>query len=224
MRSSLLPLLLLASALAVACDGRPSPTNVPATPSAAGDTRDGKGAALAGDPRRRPGYVVDSVLPTDEALHRFRAGLPDAPASFRHAAPSRATLVRRFADAVTRADTAALRALAIDRGEFAYLVYPESPYTRPPYRQAPGIVWMMLQQGSASGLRRLLRDRAERGAWRALSHGCDAEPVTEGSNRLWRNCRLQVVRAGGDTTWARLFGVIVEREGRFKFASFENDF
>jgi hypothetical protein len=182
-------------------------------------------ASLQGEKHReRPGYVVDSVLPTAEALRRFRVGLPRAPASLRNAARSRAALVRRFAEAVTRADSAELRAMALDRAEFAYLVYPESPYVRPPYAQAPGVVWMMLQQGSASGLRRHLRDRAERGDWRPLAHHCDARATVEGANRLWRNCRVQLVRASGNTTWARLFGVIVEREGRFKFASYANDF
>lgn len=182
-------------------------------------------ASLQGENyRERPGYVVDSVLPTAESLRRFRVGLPPAPASLRNAERSRDALVRRFAEAVTRGDTAALRAMALDRAEFAYLVYPESPYVRPPYAQAPGVVWMMLQQGSASGLRRLLRDRTERGEWRLLAHRCDAGPTIEGANRLWRNCRVQLARVSGDTAWARLFGVIVERDGRFKFASYANDF
>jgi hypothetical protein len=47
--------------------------------------------------------------------------------------------------------------------------------------------------------------------------------VVEGENRLWRNCRVRRVRAAGDTASGRLFGVILERHGRFKFASYGND-
>lgn len=210
--------LLAASLLAAGCDqpGQ-APVATGSTPAIA--------ASLQGETyRQRPGYVVDSVLPTAEALRRFRVGLPPAPTSLRNAARSRDALVQHFAAAITRGDTAELRAIALDRAEFAYLIYPESPYVRPPYAQAPGVVWMMLQQGSASGLRRLLRDRTERGGWRLLAHRCDAGATIEGANRLWRNCRVQLARASGDTAWARLFGVIVERDGRFKFASYANDF
>jgi ketosteroid isomerase-like protein len=180
-------------------------------------------ASLASDtsPRARPGYVIDSVLPVDEELRRFRVGLERAPTSFDGGAPSRETLVRHFFSALARADSAELRDMLLSRPEFAYLVYPESPYTHPPYRQPPELVWMQLATTGSTGVRRLLARARD---YQYVSHRCDATPEREGTNTLWRQCRARVVRSAGDTVNMRLFGVIVERDGRFKFASYETDF
>jgi len=145
----------------------------------------------------------------------------DRPKAFVGGASSREALVRRFFTALSSADTAALRTMLLSRAEFAYLVYPESPYTHEPYRQPPGLVWMQLRSASARGGHRLL-ERARR--YRYLSHACDDTPTREGRNTLWRHCRAKVLRAPGDTTRMGLFGVIVEREGRFKFASYDTDY
>jgi hypothetical protein len=171
--------------------------------------------------RARPGYVVDSILPVEEELRRFRAGLSERPAVLSGGAPSREALVRRFLHALAGADTSALRAMLLSRAEFAYLVYPTSPYSRAPYHQPPGLVWMGLQRSTAQGAPRLL-ERAR--GYRYLGHACDPQPEREGENRLWRHCRVRVEREPGDTTRMMLFGVIVERDERFKFASYETDF
>ncbi|MEO6526704.1 MAG: hypothetical protein ABIP93_08790 [Gemmatimonadaceae bacterium] len=170
--------------------------------------------------RARPVYVVDSVRPVADELRRFRTGLGPAQKSLSGGARSRDALVRRFLDAVSASDTAALRAMVLSRAEFAYLVYPSSPYTHPPYRQPPELVWMQLQSSNASGLRRVL-ERAR--GWSYLSHRC-ASSAREGRNFLWRQCRTRVLRAPGDTADVQLFGVVVERDGRFKLASLESDF
>jgi hypothetical protein len=181
-------------------------------------------APVAGDTayRRRAGYVVDSVRPLEEELRRFRAGLP-RPATLGGGAASREALVRRFLDALARRDSAALARMALTRAEFAWLVYPSSPLMRPPYRQPPGLVWLQLEAGGRPGLRRLL-DRFGGRAPAYAGHACDAAPAVEGENRLWRGCRVTLVPAPGDTIRARLFGVVVERRGRFKFANFASDF
>jgi hypothetical protein len=88
------------------------------------------GAVSSPDPRPRAGYVVDSILPPEEALRRFRAGM-DAPRAL-DGPRTRDELVRRFISAVHTRNAAALRALAITRAEFGYLVYPESKLSRPP--------------------------------------------------------------------------------------------
>ena len=170
--------------------------------------------------RARPGYVVDSILPVEEELRRFRVGLTSAPVAFTSDASSRDALVRHLFAALSSADTSTLRALVLSRAEFAYLVYPSSPYTHAPYRQPPGVVWMQLQSENARGVHRLL-ERAR--GYRYLGHRC-ARPEHEGANTLWRQCRARIVRPSGDTVSMRLFGVIVERAGRFKFASYETDF
>lgn len=212
--------LILASGLLAACAGPDAAppadtvvvTRLPAPDTAPGDT----------SYRLRPGYVVDSLRPIEEELRRFRGGLAPVRA-FEGGAPSVAELVDRVVRGVARRDTAALRALALTRAEFAWLVYPDSRYTRPPYRQAPGLVWLQLERAGGTGLRRLL-DRLGGQTLRPAGHRCDGAPEVEGGVRLWRGCRVALVRAPGDTTRARLFGVVVERDGRFKIANYANDF
>jgi hypothetical protein len=162
--------------------------------------------------------VVDSALPIEEALRRFRTGLPDTPSVFVPGRQSRDSLVRDFVRAVERRDSLELRRLAISRSEFAFLVYPTSAYVRPPYRQAPDIVWLQLEASSDKGLVRLL-DRLGGRSLDFRGVECPSGPQAEGDHVLWRDCALRL----GDSQPARLFGVIVERDGRFKFASYAND-
>lgn len=171
--------------------------------------------------RLQPGYIVDSILPIEEELRRFRADIVDTPSSFRGGASSREALVRALFDALERRDSAGIRGLIVDRAEFAWLVYPSSPYARPPYRQPPGLVWAQLRLAGGNGFSRLL-ERYSGGVLRYVDHACAAEPAVEGRNRLWRDCNARVVRLGTDTVRGRWFGVIVERDGRFKFANLAN--
>jgi hypothetical protein len=215
-RLTRLTLGIALSAVTAACVPD-SPRDVAATSGTAAKL------SLASDTsyRTRPGYVIDSVLPVEEELRRFRAGLGTAPVALEGGARSREALVRRFFDALASADTAALRSMLLSRAEFAYLIYPSSPYTHEPYRQPPGLVWMQLRSATARGGHRLL-ERAR--GFQYHSHRCDAEPAREGQNYLWRHCRAKVLAAPGHTAQMALFGVIVERGGRFKFASYDTDY
>lgn len=210
-----IPIVLAAAALLVAMaavllglgrrDDSPSPAARRPTAPLAADTT--------------VGTPVDTTV--DAELADFRRGIRHVPSELEHAAPTRDSLVALFVRAVEGADTAALVRLAITRGEFAYLVYPSSPFTRPPYRHPPDLAWMQLEMPGVTGLRRVL----ERYAGRPIAaHGyrCDVEPVVEGDNRLWKHCDLRLSTPDGGQRWLRLFGVIVERHGRFKFASYEN--
>jgi hypothetical protein len=131
-------------------------------------------------------------------------------------------LVEAFARSVEQGDSLALRRMAMTRAEFAFLVYPSSMYTRPPYRQQPEITWLLLTAAGDKGLRRLIERRAGQ-RFRLVGHECPAEPAVEGENRLWRGCIVRRVRAPGDTASERLFGPIIERHGHFKFYSFGNE-
>src|SRR5262249_8012431 len=106
--------------------------------------------------------------------------------------------------------------------EFAWLIYPSSANTKPPYQQSPEIAWMLLRQPSDAGLKRLL---ARRGGspLRIAGHRCAPEPRSEGENKFWQQCVVSVV-AGTDTATERLFGAVVERQGRFKFTSYQNQY
>ena len=173
--------------------------------------------------RDQPGYIVDSILPMEEQLRRFRAGLTETPTALAGNVHSKDQLVRAFVRALESADTTALVRLTLTRAEFAYLVFPESPLSAPPYSQAPDLVWMQQSYASATGLQRLLhRLGGSPIGFRSLS--CAEFPVIEGSNRIWKNCTVRFSPPGGHMQTLRLFTSIIERDGRFKILSYNNAF
>ena len=172
--------------------------------------------------RLRPGYIVDSVRPIEVELERFRADLGPAPAALAGGAASMAELLSRFARAIEARDTTSLQRMQISAAEFAWLIYPSSPFTKPPYRETPQMVWAQLRMGDV-GLKRLVERRGG-SPLRIVSRQCDPEPLIEGDNRLWRRCEVRTVGASGDTLSERLFGVVIERAGHFKFASYQNQY
>jgi hypothetical protein len=162
--------------------------------------------------------VVDSAIPIEEALRRFREGRVE-PAGLRGGARSREALVTEFVRALERRDTAALRRMALDAEEFAWLYYPSSPLSRPPYELPPDLMWFQLGGQSEKGASLLLSERAGSPLGHA-GHSCGSERV-EGENHIFGHCVLRRVLAG-DTVSERLFGLIVERGGVYKFASYAN--
>lgn len=173
--------------------------------------------------RAQSGYIVDSILPLDEQLRRFRAGLRTMPAGLVGGASSRGELVRSFISTLEARDTASLARLTISRAEFAYLVYPESPYSRRPYQQAPDLVWMRHAAASGTGLVRLLeRIGGSRIGFKSMT--CNPEPMVEGENRIWRDCVVRYEPEAGDSVALQLFAGIIEREGKFKILSYANAF
>lgn len=164
-----------------------------------------------------PGYIVDSIHTPEEALRRFRLGLDSVAAL--DGPPTRRALLDRFQRAVERGDTAALLRLAVDRGEFAWLVYPESRLARPPFRQPPEIAWMMLQQASDGGLRKLL-SRAP--TMRLLGAQCPDSVQIEGRMRTFSGCTIRV-QTSDNVRDMRLFGRIVELGGRWKIVGYDGD-
>lgn len=196
-------------------------TGADARVTAAGDTA-GAAAAVGPDTshRTRSGYVVDSAIPREELLRRFRRGTRRV-ATLAGGASSREALVQRVFAELARSDTAALRSLAVTRDEFAWLVFPSSPLALPPYSQRPEVAWLLQEAASEKGLHRLLeRGAAGRYAYRA--HRCARPADREGKNAVWRGCSVRVERDGRPVE-LRLFGVIVERDGRFKLIGYDND-
>lgn len=174
--------------------------------------------------RAQPGYVVDSILPIDEEIRRFKAAVGGREvAALQDASPSRDALVRRIVADVANGDSLDLARAAITPREFIDLVYPTSPYTHAPYRQAPGLVWMSIANHSQSGYTRLVRRRGGVGLALA-SYACDERPEIQGENRLWSKCVLRLVGPERDTTTQRWFGTILERAGRFKLIGYANQF
>jgi hypothetical protein len=174
--------------------------------------------------RTLPGYVIDSILPVEEELRRFRAALPgDSATTFTGGSASREALARRFVRALVANDTNDLRAMAVHGREFADLYYPESPYTHAPYRQSPALAWSLIQNPSTSGLTRLVR-RLGGQPMTYVSHKCDPKVLHEGRNTRYAGCLITIVDASGAKVTKRYFGSIVERDGNFKFMSYTNQF
>jgi hypothetical protein len=184
-----------------------------------GEDRSGAGdrpvsTALAATVRQ-----VDSAIPIDEALRRFRLDLPK-PKALHGGFGSREKLVREFVRAIEVQDTAALRGMVLKADEFAWFYYPSSPLSRPPYELAPALMWFQLQGESEKGASRLLTERAGH-ALGYIGHTCAPSRV-EGENRVHPSCQLRRVTAVRDTVAERLFGLIIERGGRYKFLSYAN--
>ena len=164
---------------------------------------------------------VDSILPIEEELRRFRAALGDTVRALASGATSRDSLVHDFLRAVETADTSAMRGMLLTASEFAWLYYPTSINVEPPYELGPGLAWFQLQNGSSKGISRLWQRYAGR-SLNVVGYRCPAPPLEQGENRIWTECAL--TRAvGGDTTSIRLFGAILSRDGRYKFLSWAND-
>jgi hypothetical protein len=174
-------------------------------------------------PWRKPGDKVDSILPMAEYLRRFREGLIE-PKQLTGGEPTREALARKFLAAVSAQDTTALGHLLISRAEFAWLVFPDHMYARPPYELDPAIFWLQIQAGSQKGLTRLLKRLGGQPLTLLLMH-CqrDTLQLKAGPARLWSDCRMRY-RHGAEQETHRLFGSIVERDGRFKLFSLANDF
>lgn len=179
-------------------------------------------AAAGPAPPGLAAQVVDSIHPIEVELARFQTAAGPPVGALAAGAPSREELVRRFVRGVETRDTALLASLLISRAEFAYLYYPGTPYTRPPYRQAPGLVWFRMAAQSQRGLHRILARDGGRPLGYA-GHRCGGRPRREGANRIWTACSVEV-RRGGERGARRLFGSIVEREGRFKFLSYASEY
>ena len=185
------------------------------SPRTAADSQAAHVAAVAA-----AGGIVDSILPSDEVLRRFRENLPVAD-TLQHAAASRDGLVREFLKAVSASDTLTLNRLVLDRSEFAYLYYPTAAISKPPYEAPPQLLWGQILQASNDGLPRVLSRAA--GQSLALSRvTCADSIVREGTNRLHNACTVTVGIGRGTPIEARWFGTIIERDGRFKFIGYGN--
>jgi len=186
------------------------------SPVEAGQTSEG-----VSRPAQQSAAHVDSVLPAGEALRRFRADLSEEPAALGGDFTSREALVRRFVDVLERSDTLALEPLVITRAEFAYLYYPSSPLAAPPYELAPSLMWFQLQENNRKAASALLRTRGGTRLGYA-GHECYTSE-RQGANTVWSSCHVLRRTPDGSERRERLFGTIVERDGRYKFVGLSNE-
>lgn len=166
------------------------------------------------------GTTVDSTIPRDEALRRFRDGV-DSVAELTGGAASRDDLIRSFVKALETRDSAAFRSLTMTRQEYAWIYYPTTPQGLPPYDLAPGLLWFMLETRGRIGLQKALEQRGGQ-KLRMVRSACDGKPSVEGDNVILGPCSITRRQDRGDLITERLFGPIIERHGRFKFVNYAN--
>lgn len=165
-----------------------------------------------------PAFTPDSVRRAQ--LDAFLAGLPEVNA-LSGGRPSQEVLARDFVAALEANDTTTLRGLLLTRAEFGRLYYPTNPQAKPPYDMEPGLFWFMLNQHSAKGLAKALEMLGGQ-RWPYAGLQCDATVSREGSNTVYGPCVVRLVQAQGDTVEARLFSLMLERDGVWKFVSYAN--
>lgn len=158
-----------------------------------------------------------------EYLRRFRVGLKEV-TRFEGGGSSQTEVARRFLAAVAQRDTVVLSGLMVSRAEFAWLVFPDHLYAKPPYELDPAIFWMQISSESEKGLTRLLR-RYGGVRLEFLGVNClrDTLQIRGGPIQLWSPCRLRY-RAGDSVLTQRLFGSLAARDGRFQLLSLANEF
>lgn len=178
----------------------------------AGAEGNGQHSAVAGD----------SILEMSMMIERFQAAHARVESFGADAPRSRDELIERFGRAVRDSSVAQLRALTMTEAEFAYLYFPTSLYARPPYAQPPAVSWLLTEQNGLKGETRLLRHVGGT-SLRIADHDCEDAPRTEGANTIWNDCRLTLRHEdGSEEVGVRLFGSVIERNGRFKFISLAN--
>ncbi|MEX2466075.1 MAG: hypothetical protein WD995_04150 [Gemmatimonadota bacterium] len=168
------------------------------------------------------GKVVDSIFPIEEQIRRFQSMVADTPTTFSGGASSRDGLVEAFLSAVRARDAEALADLTLDQAEYAFLYYPYSTFAKPPYELPPEILWIQIQNTQSRSLTRLFRQLEER-TLDPRGYRCEGEPLQSGPIRIWEDCFVRVPGETEDVVDLRLFGSVLEHQGRFKFVSLSNE-
>jgi hypothetical protein len=163
---------------------------------------------------------VDSIVPREVALTRFRKDVPDSLSELESEFTTRDAVVAAFVKRLAARDTAGLRAMALSKAEFAWIYYPTNPIGLPPYDLSPGLMWFQFEGNSRKGLVHALEERGGRDL-KVVGYRCEST-TTEGDNRVHNRCALKKLQAPGDTVPEVLFGGIIERHGRFKLIGFTN--
>lgn len=181
-----------------------------------------RAATPSTDSAQPVGYVVDSALSIDTLLARFRATIADTPSTLAGGEASAERLAREFLRAVSSNDSTSIRRLVVNRAEFAWLYYPHTRFTKPPYELGPELLWLQMNEASEKGIVRALR-RYSGSALRFEALVCPDSVSVEGPNRIRMGCQLRFATADSAARTMRMFGSLLERDGRWKIISYAND-
>ena len=173
--------------------------------------------------RKTPGYIIDSILPPDEALRRLQAQVTDPiPTRLTGGATTRPALIRAYWTALQQTDTTAIRDLVVSKSEFAYLYFPESaPFAS---GMQPEPAWVLYEAQAGRGLTAASSRARDALAGNAALREvvCREGGRTEGSSQTSGPCGV-VLRwpdQRTDTLW--IASTILRRDGRYKLLGLDN--
>ena len=140
----------------------------------------------------------------------------------RHGHRSPEALAARVVQALAERDLAALRALAVTEDEFRDVVWPSLPASRPARNVPRSYAWETLHSKSEAHLRARLATWEDRG-FRVVSVAFQGPTTDHGPFRVRRQSVVTLRDRHGRETAGRLFGSVIEMEGRFKVFSYVVD-
>jgi hypothetical protein len=127
-----------------------------------------------------------------------------------------------FLDALAADDVERMRSAALSEQEFADVVWPELPSSRPNRNLPRDYAWRDLNQKSSNSLRRVSHRHG--GKRYRLERVEFLDGTTEYLTfAVHREARLILTGEQGERLRLRLFGSMIERGGRWKLFSFVND-
>ena len=151
-----------------------------------------------------------------------RAGSGGAAVRLAGASDSPEAAARRALALIAAGDADGLGEIALSEAEFRDLVYPALPASRPERNTSADFVWSMLRQRSRNSLAFTLnRYRGQPLALEAVDF--DGETTDYGAFRVHRETALAVRLPDGKRSVVRVFGSMIEQDGRFKIFSFVTD-
>ncbi len=139
-----------------------------------------------------------------------------------HTLDSPAAVARATADALSRGDEARLAALVLDEREFREVVWPEIPASRPARNLSADYVWADLAQKSRQSLTQTLA--RHRGApLDVVDIEWTGETTAYPSFTVHRRTRITLRTPDGQSSTVKLFGSLIEQNGRYKIFSYAVD-
>jgi hypothetical protein len=136
---------------------------------------------------------------------------------------SPAAVAQAVVDALERRDRAALERIAVNEAEFRDLVWPRQPAARPERNLPWDYVWGDLATKSRHQLRGRLTSWAPGRGLRVVSVAFTGDTTDYDTYRVMRKSLVTLRDAAGEQTTARLFGSIIEQNGRYKIFSYVVD-
>jgi hypothetical protein len=131
-------------------------------------------------------------------------------------------LARAVLSAVERRDANALGALALNKEDFGEHVWPELPAARPERNLSVNFVWGDLNQKSNVTLRDTLAVHGGK-TYEFISIRFLGDTTAYKSYRVHRESELTVRDADGTEQQLRMFGSVLEKDGRYKVFSYVVD-